>query len=244
MPENYENTAGLVNFVPCHTRHPEPKSYLGLDLGQRHDHSALAALELTWAPRGRCQLTYADRYQPELAIRSLTRFPLGTDYDELYQLVSARLALHHQAPRLQTMELVVDAGGPGPPMVDRLRKTLSANVAVRPVIITGGKGQNTLTGGYIGIPRRSLITTLLLTMAAHSLTCEEGLPNWDLFEEELVELRGDTTHPGHSKAHDDLVMAVALALSAAVRDTPQLLPASEKKEREKVRFGFIDKPLL
>lgn len=239
MHTQTNNTAGLLKFIPGRTLAPEPKSYCGLDLGQRQDHSALAALDLTWTRQGLCYETYAHLYQPSVAIRSLVRFPLGTDYDKLHRLISDRLDERHYP-----QELVIDAGGPGPPMIDRLRQTLRVNIAIRPVLITGGKGQNTLTGGYTGIPRRTLITTLLLAMGAHSLTCEEGLPNWDIFESELVELRGDTAHPGDSNAHDDLVMAVALALSAAVRDTPQLLPANDPQDSQRVRYGFIDKPLF
>jgi hypothetical protein len=64
------------------------------------------------------------------------------------------------------------------------------------VIITGGKGQNTLTGGYTGVPRRSLISTLLMTMTVGSLVVEEGTgPGWDKLVSELVELSAETTHP-------------------------------------------------
>ncbi len=239
MSHPIENGAGLVSFVPGRTRQPEPKAYNGLDLGRRKDHSALAGLDLLWFPRGHCPVTYAHLYQPRLDIRSLTRFPYGTDYDDLHTLVSKHLEL-----RSQKQELVIDAGGPGLPMVDRLRNTLTANVAIRPVFITGGKVENTLSGGYVSIPRRSLITTLLLVIDAHSLTCKEGLEHWDIFEDELIELRGDTSHPASSSGHDDLVMALALAVSAAVRDTPQLLPPSDERKADGRRFGFIDKPLF
>ncbi len=239
MSNYFENAAGLVSFVPGRTRNPEPKDYNGLDLGRRKDHSALAGLDLLWSRRGHCPLTYAHLYQPRLHIRYLTRFPLGTDYDDLHTLVSRRLEL-----RSRKQELVIDAGGPGPPIIDRLRNTLTANVSIRPVFITGGKAENTLSGGYLAIPRRSLISTLLLTIDAHSITCDEDLENWDLFEQELIELRGDTSHPGTSNGHDDLVIALALAVYAAVRDTPQLLPASEEKKYQGPRFGFVDKPLF
>lgn len=237
MSANYANGAGLLAFVPGRTLTPEPRWYLGLDLGQRRDHSALAAVELCWHHRGRCPVTYANLFQPEAAIRSLNRFPLGTSYEDLFQLVSQSLTR-----RYQNAELVIDAGGPGPPMVDRLRQTLPNGVNLRPVIITGGKGQNTLTGGYTGIPRRSLLSALLLTIGNHAIICEDSVENWDLFEEELIELNGDNTHPESGKGHDDLVMAVALALNAAIRDTPILLPGS--KEREESKFGFVGKRLF
>jgi len=239
MSTTNTNKAGLIEFIPGRTRTPEPKSYYGLDLGQRKDHSALAALDLTWTRHGHCPVTYAHLYQPSVAIRALVRFPLGTNYDKIHRLVTDQLDERHY-PK----QLIIDAGGPGPPIVDRFRESLGDSVTIRPVMITGGKGQNTLTGGYTGIPRRTLITTLLLAIGAHSLTCEEGLQNWDIFESELIELRGDTAQPGDSNAHDDLVMAVALALNAATNDTPELLPATEPKGPQRTKYGYIDKPLF
>jgi hypothetical protein len=239
MPQPLENAAGLVSFVPGLIHQPEPRYYLGLDLGQRHDHSALAALHLAWTPASQCPLTFARRFQPSLTIASLHRFPLGTDYDELHDLIYRQLARDNRH-----QELIVDAGGPGPPIVDRLRRALDSHITIRPVLITGGKGENTLSGGYIGIPRRTLISTLLLAIAARTLGCPEGLPHWQTFEEELVELRGDNTHPGNSDSHDDLVIAVALALSAAIRATPELLPAPGGGRKEPVRCGYVDKPLF
>lgn len=232
------NRAGLLTFVPGATRSPEPKRYSGLDLGQRHDHSAHADLELFWHDKGVCRVTYARLFQPEIAIRSLHRFPLGTSYETVVDETVNRLAI-----RPWKSELVIDAGGPGPPIVDRLRKTLPRDVRLSPVLITSGKGQNTLTNGYTGVPRRSLLTNLLLTMAQNAIYADEGLPNWKTFEEELINLRGDSTHPSGNQAHDDLVMAVALALSSALRDAPFLLPAAADAATS-TRYGFIDKPLF
>lgn len=217
--DNTPSGAGVIDFVRGATLLPEPKLYNGLDLGQRFDHSAIAAVELTWRHRGKDPATYAERWQPQLKITRLERFPVGLDYDELHKIVAASLATEHRQ-----LELIVDAGGPGPPVVDRLKKSLANNIQLKPVIITGGKGQNTLTGGYTGIPRRSLISTLLMTMTVGSLMVEEGLPNWDQLVEELVELSAETTHPAGGAMHDDLVMALALAVYRAVRDTPSLLP--------------------
>jgi hypothetical protein len=236
--DNTANRAGLLPFVPGATRSPEPKRYSALDLGQRHDHSAHADLELFWHDKGVCRVTYARLFQPEIAIRSLYRFPLGTSYEDVIDETIERLAI-----RPWKSELIIDAGGPGPPIVDRFRKTLPRDIKITPVVITGGKGKNKLTNGYTAIPRRSLITNLLLTMSQNAIYADEGMPNWKQFEEELINLRGDSTHPEGGSAHDDLVMAVALALSAALRDVPMLLPPSDEGEKP-TKYGFIDKPLF
>ncbi|MBL8236271.1 MAG: terminase family protein [Bryobacterales bacterium] len=217
--DNTPSGAGIMSYVRGATVIPESKVYYGLDLGQRFDHSAFVAVELAWRHRGKDPVHFSERYQPELKITALTRFPVGLDYGKVHQMVLAALP---SAPR--KARLVIDAGGPGPPVVDRLRSALPAHIELKPVIITGGKGHNTLTGGYTGIPRRSLISTLLMAMVAGTLIVEEGLPNWGQLVDELVELSAETTHPIGGAMHDDLVMALALAVSAAVRDTPSLLP--------------------
>ena len=239
--------AGLVLFVPNAARYPAPMVYLGLDLGQRRDHSALAVVQLGWIACGRCPQTFAYRFQPELVIRSLERFPLGTCYDGLHDVILARIDSIDSA--VPEMQLIIDAGGPGPPVVDRLRKSAPASLRIRPVIITGGKAENRLPGGYTGIPRRSLVSTILLAIGAKSLRCPQGIKNWSEFLKELVGLKPETTQTAAHDSHDDLVMAVALAVHSAVRDTPELLPASgllgsDDPEKQKVQFGFVGKRLF
>jgi len=240
MSPTVTGEAGELLAIPGQGPQPLPKWYIGLDLGQRRDHSALAVVGLSWTHLGRCPVTFAQRFRPGLSILALERFPLGTSYDDLHNIIVGTLT--HQHPGVPDRELIVDAGGPGPPVVDRLRQTLrTSGVSIRPVIITGGKGMNTISGGYTGIPRSSLISNLLLCIGAGVLICEKELANWERFEEELTDLRGDTTHPSGATSHDDLVMAVALSVSAAVRDTPKLLPAPDNRPTR--LYGFIDRPL-
>ena len=88
------------------------------------------------------------------------------------------------------------------------------------VIITGGKGANTLSGGYIGLPRRAIVSTLQLFLAANSLKCEHAL-----------ELSGNHTQPEDKSAPDDLAIATGLAAWAATNDFPELLLEVEGKSR-------------
>ncbi|MBL8239318.1 MAG: terminase family protein [Bryobacterales bacterium] len=234
--------AGIVNHLRGAAAIPAPRKYIGLDLGQRFDHSAIAAIEVTWRHLGHDPYLFTEQYQAQMRITSLHRFPVGLSYEKTYELVMQRLTQEHRS-----LELIVDAGGPGPPVVDRLRASLPGHIVLKPVIITGGKGRNTLTGGYTGIPRRSLLSTLLMSMTVGSLTCDEGTPGWETFVGELVELSGATTHPAGGAMHDDLVMAVTLAVNAAVRDSPSLLPGQpsqpETKDR-RAQYGHQPNRLL
>ena len=217
-------SAGTLRFVRHSSRFPSPFWYLALDIGQRRDHSALAALRLHWTAEGQCAATYEFLFRPHLEIRFLRRFPIGLSYEKLYELLKDRLQDFDPALPLKAKQLIIDAGGPGPPLVDRLRAHLSKHIAIKPVIITGGKGANTLTGGYTGVPRRTIVSNLQLLLAARTLKCDSSLDGWPVLKEELLELSGADTQPAHSSAHDDLAIATALAAWAAARDFPELLP--------------------
>ena len=145
-------TAGKLRLVRHCSRYPSPMWYFGLDLGQRRDHSALAAVNLQWIAHSRCPLTFEYLFEPKLTIRFLKRFPIGISYEKLYELIKHRLQEFDQCLPIDARKLIIDAGGPGPPIVDRLRRHLWNAVTIKPVIITGGKGANTLAGGYVGPP--------------------------------------------------------------------------------------------
>ena len=103
------------------------------------------------------------------------------------------------------------------------------------MIITGGKGANTLTGGYLGVPRRTIVSNLQLLLAARTIKCDTNLDGWSLLKEELLELSGGDTQPADREAHDDLAIATGLAAWAAAADFPELLPEADD---ETVRRGF------
>ena len=230
-------TAGTLRFVRHCTRFPGPLWYLALDAGQRRDHSALAALHLSWTAQGRCPVTYEYLFQPQLEIRFLKRFPIGLSYEKVYQLLRARVQEFDPALPLKAKQLIVDAGGPGPPLVDRLRANLSRHINIKPVIITGGKGANTLTGGYTGVPRRTIVSSLQMLLAADTLKCDTNLPGWTLLREELLELSGNDTQPADSTTHDDLAIATGLAAWAASVDYPELLPEADDQELRSRQSG-------
>ena len=209
-------TAGTLRFVRHCSRFPGPLWYLAHDAGQR-------------------RTTYEYLFEPQLEIRYLKRFPIGLSYEKLYELLKDRLREFDPALPLSAKQLIIDAGGPGPPLVDRLRANLSRHVTIKPVIITGGKGANTLNGGYTGVPRRTIVSNLQLLLAARTLRCDSNLSGWSLLKEELLELSGADTQPADREAHDDLALATGLAAWAAASDFPELLPEADD---ETIRRGL------
>jgi hypothetical protein len=89
-----------------------PDYFLGLDLGQTRDFTALAVLE-----RSPPADAGAAVEKPEYALRHLHRFPLGTPYT---QIVPAVAALVRAGP-LAESPVVVDQTGVGRAVVDMLR---------------------------------------------------------------------------------------------------------------------------
>lgn len=236
-------------FVSPYTPAPLPFWYLGLDLGQRRDHSALAILQLLWTPLGRCATTYQYLFQPELVIRSLERYPLNTSYEEVPRIVQLRAQQindRHRASNPHThasMELVIDAGGPGGPMVDHLRRVAPFNLTVSPVFITAGKGESRLAGGYAGVPRRALVTQVVQMVSCGNLSCPKNLPGFPAWMHEMLSLSGCATQPATAGDHDDLTLATALAAWAAVRDNVELAPGASS-DKDQCKYGYIDKPLF
>lgn len=238
--------SGSLRFVRHATRYPDPKWYFGADLGQRRDFSALAVLELSWQPRGHCPVSFAYQFEPTLRVRNLTRFPKGISYESLYNILRDRLRnyapLRENEPS-RCRQLIIDASGPGPPLVDRLRANLTGhNVTLRPVILTGGRGGQSLQGGYTSVPRRNLITCLQLLMAVRSLRCARDLEGVEALRDELLELQAGDTHPSSATTHDDLAIATALAAWAAIADVPELLP--ESPEESVPSYSSLAAPLF
>lgn len=237
-----------LRYVRHATRNPKPAWISGLDLGQRKDHTALSVIELSWQERGQCKIDYAWLYEPQFVLRGLERVPLGLTYERIHEIVAEKMQIleerivrqtHRAAP---AQELIIDAGGPGPPMVDRLRRTLKKSVKITPAIITGGKSENTLTKGYISIPRRSILTRLVHMINAQILRCPVNLEGWDEFAREFCEISAESSQPANSRSHDDMVMSTGLAAWLASRDVPQLIPGSA--DNDGTTYGFINKPIF
>jgi hypothetical protein len=101
--------------VPIPTGH-----YIGLDLGQAHDHTAIAVLERSEICLGRSPVTFERIIETRYSFRHLERLPLGMDYPSMVDQVRTLL----QRPELaqSPTNLVVDATGLGRPVVDLLRR--------------------------------------------------------------------------------------------------------------------------
>ncbi len=121
--------------------------FVGLDLGQRRDHSALVIVERIDHRRA-FQGTAFDR----VLVRYVERLPLGTPYPR----VVARVKDIVSSQELWgCCALVVDATGVGAPVVDMLRAA-RLGCELSAVVITGGD-RSASTGS---VPKRDLMAEL------------------------------------------------------------------------------------
>jgi hypothetical protein len=197
--------------------------YLGLDLGQRIDYTALAVIELIWTHIGRDGVTFEEVFQPSLNLCGLRRFPLGTAYASYPPIVARRInQIRGKASPYADVTLAVDAGGPGLPVIEELRRA-RLGVSLQPMFITSGNAPGRAKGGIRTVPRRELLANLVLLLDHKVLRWPARLPERAAWERELLDLSAGTTHPERTTGHDDLVMAVAIAVWHAAERTPKLL---------------------
>jgi hypothetical protein len=189
--------------------------FIGVDLGQTRDHTAIAVVERTDIRlRERDWVTWEFLRETRSYLRHLDRVVLGTSYPDVVRIVCDAVA---DVERFGPCTLVVDATGVGAPVVDLLREAgLHARVVA--VTITGADGVSRRPNGDWLVPKRDLVTGLQLMLQQEELRIASGIRAGDVLVKELREMRVKVGVSGHenfeawrSGAHDDLVLATALA---------------------------------
>jgi hypothetical protein len=175
----------------------------GLDLGQAQDFTALVVAEFG-----------AGVVAPRYDVRHIQRWPLGTSYPAIVADVLAML----RAEPLAGSKLIVDGTGVGRSVVDLL-KSLGGRMV--PVTITAGS-QITLpseTDEYWHVPKKDLVGVVQTLLQSRRLWFAAGLIEVDTLTRELLNFRMKITAAANAtfeawreQAHDDLVLALALAL--------------------------------
>jgi hypothetical protein len=183
------------------------KYFTGLDLGQAKDYTAVAVLERTTLPDPK----WAGRKLHHYAVRHLERLPLGTPYPD----VCTRLGRLFASPPLTDSSLAVDYTGVGRPVLDMLRRA-QIQAKLRPVTITGGSKPK-LDGGW-HVPKKDLVGTLQVLLQSRRLRVAPTLPEAPTLVQELTTFQvkitpaaNETFGAWREGAHDDLVLAVAVA---------------------------------
>jgi hypothetical protein len=176
--------------------------YVGLDLGQAADYTALCVAERIGDVPHRYDVSW------------LQRFALGTSYVAIVERVAALLG---GAPLRGASTLVVDMTGVGRPVVDLFRR---AGLKPEPVTITGGDRVSQEDDEW-RVPKRDLAAVVKVLLQSERLKIARALPEADTLVQELLGFEVKISLAGHDSygtwregVHDDLLLATALAVWA------------------------------
>jgi hypothetical protein len=189
------------------------KFYIGLDLGQASDYTALIVMQKV-----------DDKTGNIYHIRRLERIR-GAPYPDITQKVKTIMA----SPALAGhKDLVVDQTGVGAPVVDLLRQAGLKPVAVS---IHGGAA-TTREGDNWKVPKRDLVGTLQVLLQSGRFKVSNKLKLGPILQAEMlnfkVKIDPITAHDSYSawrdNEHDDLVLSAALAAWWAERQPKPIGP--------------------
>jgi hypothetical protein len=191
--------------------------YIGVDPGQSIDPTAIAIVQRVTATNGS---------KPLFRCGHLERLPLATPYPGVVRHV--RQLISHP-PFLGRAELVLDVTGVGRPVAD-----LFVAEGLRPVkvTITAGNEETHNDQGMWHVAKLILVSTVQALLHDGRLHIHRDLPEAPVLQAELEDFRATVTDSGRwtfgarSGAHDDLVLALALALWRASRRAPMYIHPS------------------
>ncbi len=193
--------------------------FVGLDLGQSADYTALAVVQTAYERNEQGQLV------KRLHLRHLERYELRTSYTTIADAVvavmrSQALNTDEYDPRRHRIakpkvELLVDKTGVGRAVTDILK---ARGLRFTGIVIHGGETTHYSDGAY-HVPKKDLVGALEVPFDTGRLKIAEGLRLWGVLREELQNFRRKqnpkTSHVSFEHwregDHDDLVLACALA---------------------------------
>jgi hypothetical protein len=189
---------------------PAESFVAGLDLGQVGDFSAFAVMERSRAP----DPTEPGQILAHYACVHLARWPLGTKYE----VVAEDVAKLYAAPPLRESTLALDMTGVGRPVCEMVRREIKQTAHVRPITITAGTIPG-WSGGAQTVPKRLLVSHLQVLLQSRRLKVAPSLPEaatlvkeLETFKVKITASANETFEAWREGDHDDLVLAVALAV--------------------------------
>jgi len=222
----------------------KPTYFVGLDLGQTVNATALTVLERQ--PR---KSATQPRTETMYHVPWLKRFQLGTPYTEIVREVTAMF----ERPELQNATLIVDQTGVGAAVVDMFRQA-KPKAQLVPIHINPGSGAGFGEDGLLRVAKKELVSVLQVLLQTHRLKVSDQLPDAKVLVKELQNFRvkitaaaNETFEAWRDGDHDDLVLATTLATWFAEVLRPistdyiqQVAPEPRHRERPTIKFGNRD----
>lgn len=176
-----------------------------MDLGQQADYSALVITERNYLPAP----DRPDVEEPHFAVRHIHRWPLKTPYP----VVVADVKEMYTRSPLQHSALVIDGTGVGRAVVEMFAAA-EVTAFITPFSITAGQNPGEGT-----VPKKDLVGAIQATLSTRRLLFARDLEFTEVLVKELetfrvkvTEDRNETFAAWRERDHDDLVLALALAV--------------------------------
>lgn len=196
---------------------------VGIDIGQAHDPTAVAIVSrITTEVLQPTLRGLNPEPHPRYEVQHLERLKLGTPYPaqvDAIEMMLTRPPLNRLQPRV-----LVDYTGVGRPVFDMFAGRHALRRA-QGVVITGGRGTTRHGPGW-SVPKGELVSKLQALLHAGQLRIAASLPDAPTLLRELQDFRvrfteaGNATFNAREGAHDDLVLALALAVFGLSRPEP------------------------
>ncbi len=174
----------------------------GLDLGSLADYTAMVTLR---------------KDKDELHVGHIHRWPLGTTYP---QIVADLVEMFNVTTPLYKSSLVIDGTGVGVAVVDMVRIS-GIDADIKAFTITAGQKPGDGT-----VPKKDLVGALQVGIGMGRIKVMKGHPlsetlgkELELFRVKVTGDRNETFAAWRERDHDDLVLALALAVWHAERCT-------------------------
>jgi len=215
-----------------------PRFYLGVDLGQAKDWTAIVGIEVLQVS---ALLDRGNRQKQIDAEEADLRIVLTERGQENYETVTNRVRNLVHSPQLATPwtltehwgelqvvdegavppHVAVDATGVGRAVVDMLS---NRGIDFYPVQMTGGY-ETKKRKGFWNVPKKDLIAPGVVAFQNHWVKMAQGLPHREILEKELSNYRikvnlstgNESFEAWRERDHDDLVFALCLAIWCAMK---------------------------
>jgi hypothetical protein len=196
---------------------------VGIDVGQAHDPTAICiASKIVTTTFNPMFAPYNPFPRPRYEVSHLERLRLGMPYPQQVDRLEALLGrspLDRLRPRV-----LVDYTGVGRPVFDMFAGRAGLRRA-QGVVITGGRETSSTRAGW-SVHKGELVSKLQALLHAGDLRIAASLPDAAVLARELQDFRvrftenGNATFNAREGAHDDLVLALALAVFGLSRPEP------------------------
>lgn len=196
-----------------------PKYYMGLDLGQKQDYTALVTMQRVeeWTGgvprRVGPQPEGVKRELKEYQVQDARRFDIGTPYREVAQRVADMQ--RQLTTRGARCPVIADTTGVGLPVFEMLQE--EGIRSLRGITITGGDSVSR-EGRIWRVPKRELASAVQVLLQNGLLAIRKALQFAPVLRSELQNFKVEITRSGHDTYeawregdHDDLVLALAMA---------------------------------